>query len=102
MKDKELRKTINHLLEDVGIKVCYKGFKYLATILFLKRDESFSCKFYEEIAKHHRTTSSKVERAIRYITQIHQEKIKSYFKVDYKITNKVLVELLRNRILEEL
>ena len=57
---------------------------------------------YKIVAARHHTTAISVERAIRYICDTQQEKLQKYFETDYKITNSVLYELLREKVLEEI
>ena len=100
--EKELKHAINRYLKKLGIRIDIVGFKYLAVMLKEKNNKNFSCSFYSDIAEICKTTASRVEKAIRYITQIHQEELKEHFQVNYKITNKVLFELVKNELQEEL
>ena len=71
-------------------------------MLLTKNNENFKCTFYEDVAKICNARALRVERAIRYIITIKQEELKKHFQIEYKITNKVLFELLRNELNEEL
>lgn len=100
--EKELKHAINRYLKKIGIRIDFIGFKYLSIMLLTKNNENFKCTFYEDVAKMCNTRALRVEKAIRYITQIHQEELKEHFQVNYKITNKVIFELAKNELQEEL
>ena len=101
-RTKQLRNYINKYLRKVGIRIDFIGFKYLSIMLSTKINENFKCTFYEDVAKMCKTRALRVERAIRYIATIQQEELKRHFQIEYKITNKVLFELLRNELIEQL
>lgn len=51
-----------------------------------------------DIAKKHGSTPSCVERAMRYAHTINRDRIKDYFKINYKITNTRFLALLIREI----
>ena len=73
-KEKIKIETIaKQLLKDIGIKLHHLGFKYWVTAMYITLDIEFNnreslrmMELYYMVARKHRTTATKVERAMRY------------------------------------
>ena len=102
MGEKEIKNLVKKILKQIGIQINFKGFHYLQTLIAVSINKDFNMNEYKIVAARHHTTAISVERAIRYICDIQQEKLQKYFETDYKITNSVLYELLREKVLEEI
>lgn len=102
-KEREnLKRCIQTVMKQINIPPNFLGYKYLEAILIDKFNQRFNCKFYEEYAIIFNTRAIRVERAIRYICDNYQRRLQSFFKTDYKITNKKLFYLLKKAIRKEL
>lgn len=101
MKDEIIREAKGILLE-MNVNASWKGFRYLATAVYLKiQDEEVSTmKLYEKVAKKHRTTASKVERACRYVYD--SRDFSKEFSSNHKITNSELINLLVEEVKKNL
>ena len=102
MGEKEIKNLVKKILKQIGIQINFKGFHYLQTLIAVSINKDFNMNEYKIVAARHHTTAISVERAIRYICDTQQEKLQKYFETDYKITNSVLYELLREKVLEEI
>lgn len=102
MEEKEIKNIVKKILKQIGIPINFKGFRYLQTLLATNINSSFNMSKYKIVATRYRTTADRVSRAIRYICETQQEKLKKYFETDYKITSSVLYELLREEVFDEL
>lgn len=102
MGEKEIKNVVKKTLKQIGIPVNFKGFHYLQTLITVSINKDFNMTEYKIVAARHHTTAIRVERAIRYICDTQQEKLQKYFETDYKITNSVLYELLREKTLEKI
>lgn len=113
-RDIELEKTkiqieiiAKQLLKDIGIKLHHLGFKYWITAIKITLDIEFNnreslrmMELYYMVARKHRTTASKVERAMRYAYATID--LKQYFKVSYTINNTALLFLLIEEVKKKL
>ena len=97
MGEKEIKNLVKKTLKQIGIQINFKGFHYLQTLIAVSINKDFNMNEYKIVAARHHTTAINVERAIRYICDTQQEKLQKYFETDYKITNSVLYELLREK-----
>lgn len=102
-----IEKLAKQILRDMGIKLHCLGFEYWtkAILITIKIEINSKTKLrmmeiYDLIAKQFNTTSSKVERAMRYAYE--RLDLNSYFNVTYKINNTALLFLLKDKILEEI
>lgn len=102
MGEKEIKNIVKKILKQIGIPINFKGFHYLQTLITVNINKSFNMNEYKIVAARHHTTSIKIERDIRYICDTKQEKLQRYFETDYRITNSVLYELLREKVLEQI
>lgn len=102
MGEKEIKNVVKKILKQIGIPINFKGFHYLQTLIAVNINKSFDMNEYKIVATRHHTTAIRVERAIRYICDTQQKKLQKYFETDYKITNSVLYELLREKTLEQI
>ncbi len=108
-----MKEQITELLYDLGIAPNIKGFKYLrdAITFTVEKPEmldGITKDLYPEVAKTHKTTSSRVERAMRHAIEVSfdklsPDKIAEVFKntVDPnrgRPTNSEFVALLSERI----
>lgn len=98
-QDKEIEIIAKQILKDMGIKIHHLGFKYWVTAINITLDIEMNdrpklkmMELYYMVARKHRTTASKVERAMRYayITIDLQQ----YFNVTYPVNNTALLFLL--------
>lgn len=106
INEEEIKLTAKQLLKDIGIKIHFLGFKYWITalVISLKHDEETEenltmMTLYSLVAKKHRTTTSKTERAMRYAYS--GLDLKNYFNVSYSINNTALLFLLKDKIQEK-
>lgn len=102
MEEKEIKNIVKKILNKMKIPINFRGFHYLQTLIAININKDFNMNEYKVVAARHHTTAIRVERAIRYICNTQQEKLQKYFETDYKITNSVLYELLREEVLEEI
>lgn len=95
-------KIIREILLDLEIPSCLLGFKYIKTLIlnFLEEDICKITLAYKIVAKKHKTTADKVERAIR--TALGRSVANKHFNIKHKITNKEFVELIKIEVLEKL
>lgn len=91
------------LLKEIGIKVYILGFRYWPTALMIMKENEMTqdvempmMDLYRLVAKKHRTTGAKVERAMRYAYA--ELDLKQQFNVDYPINNTALLFLLKEEI----
>ena len=74
-KEEILEKRVTNIIHEVGVPAHIKGYNYLreSIILAIKDTEiinSVTKTLYPTVAKHHATTSSRVERAIRHAIEV--------------------------------
>lgn len=107
-ESEKIKKIAKQVLKEIGIKTHILGFKYWVTALLLViEDEENSetgnivmMKLYSRIARKHKRTFSKVERAMRYV---HSElDLKQQFDVEYPINNTALLFLLKEEIMNRM
>ena len=91
---------IENILDKIGIEIDLIGYKYWTTAveLYMKKDRVKMSELYFRIAQKYNTTSVRVERALRHAHEKHEEKIIEYFNVDYKMTNKKVLELIAREV----
>lgn len=106
INEEEIKLTAKQLLKDIGIKIHFLGFKYWITalVISLKHDKEAKenltmMALYSLVAKKHRTTASKTERAMRYAYS--ELDLQNYFNVSYSINNTALLFLLKEKVLEK-
>ncbi len=95
LTDPELELMVTEIIHQIGVPAHIKGYHYLreAIILSVKNSEiinSVTKLLYPTVAKHHSTTSSRVERAIRHAIEVAWDRgdidvLNSYF--GYTIQN---------------
>lgn len=95
-------KIIKEILLNLEIPISLLGFKYIKTLVtYLLNEDTYQItKIYSTIARKHKTTGSRVERAIRHA--LTASKANQYFNIEHKITNKEFIELIKNETLEKL
>lgn len=96
--EKYIKKTFNEL----GIQINWLGYKmWLTAAKIICENENLQMEeVYYEVAKKHKSTKSKTERAMRYsIGMVGQKKLQDFFKVNYKITCASFLKLLHESIL---
>lgn len=105
----KISQIAKQLLKDMGIKVHLLGFGYWQTAISIVnypndiniRNADFKMMWiYEVVAKTHKTTASKVERAMRHSYE--GLNLNEYFNVTYKINNTALLFLLQEEILNRM
>lgn len=112
-KEHELEKySINienlakQILKDMGIKLHCLGFEYWIKAMLItvkieieKKPKLKMMELYYKVAKECNTTTTKVERAMRY-AYVGLD-LNNYFDVTYKINNTALLFLLKEEILSK-
>lgn len=95
-------KIIKNILVNLDIPVSFLGFKYIKTsILHILNEEIYQItRIYEVVARKHKTTASRVEKAVRYALE--RSKANKYFEIEHKISNKEFIELIKNETLDKL
>lgn len=97
------RIDIENLLDKLGVSIKFSGYKYIVEAVLLKNkigDSPFRIMtLYEVIARKHNSTYSRVERAIRYVYESNKQKIDEYFKLNYKMSNGILIEAIHREVL---
>lgn len=94
------KRIIEDLLDELNILANNSGYKYWITAVGIKmkhREETIG-NLCIDIAKKYGSTPSCVERAMRYAHTINRDRIKDYFKINYKITNTRFLALLIREI----
>ena len=102
-KEDYTRIIAKQLLKDMGVKIHILGFKYWVTALIIIQEKErnqeeypIMMELYELVARKHKATVSKVERAMRYAYA--DINVKKYFKVKYPINNTALLFLLTEEL----
>lgn len=72
---KNLKATIAALLHEIGVPAHIKGYQYLKDAIAVVAEDPTTTHFmtkelYPYVAKRHKTTSSRVERAIRHAVEV--------------------------------
>lgn len=90
------KRIIEDLLDELNIPANNLSYKYwiMAVEIKLGHREETMGNICIDVARKYRTTPSSVERALRYAHAWNRDRIKSYFKIDYRITNKRFLALL--------
>lgn len=97
-----MEKHIKNILNELNIKPNWLGYKMWVTAVNLRLECDYSKMelIYFDIAKKHKSTTKKVEKAMRYVIDMtKREKIGKYFRVNYRITNSTFLELLYEKVL---
>ena len=89
------KREIEILLDKFEFNISNRGYIYWIDMIELRRQyvDMAIGDLIKKVAKKHNATASSVERALRTIYQNKIIKIRKYFKVNYNITNRVLLEL---------
>ena len=98
----DLQEQVKKILNELGIQPNWKGYKMWITAIKLKKENEYLKmeEIYVEVAKRHKSTKHKAERAMRYaITEAGKQKIGKYFELSCKITNSVFLEILFDRVM---
>lgn len=90
---------INKMLLQLQFNVSSIGFNYWVTAIMQYRKNYFKYnntieQVYQDVAKKHNTTRTRVERAMRTAKATATEEIKKQFNYNNKLTNKTVLELL--------
>ena len=87
---------INKLLLKLQFNVSTIGFHYWATAIMQYRKNYYNTieQVYQDVAKIHNTTRTRVERAMRSAKATATEQIQKQFNYYNKLTNKTVLELL--------
>ena len=96
--------VISKLLLNLQFNVSSKGFYYWITAIKLYRKNYYKYydtieKIYNDVAKIHSTTRTRVERAMRTAKEPAIKEIQKQFNYHNKITNKTALELLTRNAL---
>lgn len=96
-----IEKETIKILKEIDVCPNFLGFKYIVTAikLMINSDEYKAVSIYKEISKKHRTTYSKVERAIRYARENSNIELSKYFETEHKITNSSFLFFIKNKVL---
>ena len=95
------KRIIEDLLDELNIPADNLGYKYWITAIQQKlndEDRYYMENLYIDIGKIHGNTRGGVERAMRHAYETSRDKIKTYFKVEYEITNRRFLALLIREI----
>lgn len=106
MNKEQIEKVTKEILNEIGIKINLKGYRYwteaVVQTIHKNQDEYKLVRgLYEDLAKHFNSTASRIERALRHAF-ISNGKANEYFSVDYKITNSAFLMLLQEKVKERL
>ena len=106
-----MRKKVINALVEMGIPADIIGFRYITEIMCLyeKDEKNISgnlMNVYQIIAEQNETTPSRVERALRYVFSIAQEKgdlksVEKYLTMQYKNNGALLATLYYRLKMEE-
>lgn len=102
---KNFYKDIKNNLIKLGFKVDTIGFRYWIEAIKIYKEYGWRSGFtmqnlYNEIASYYGSTATRVERALRTTSNHAKENIKNKYGYYGKITNKTILELLKNYNLE--
>ena len=102
MNEKELRRKTEFLLDEIGMKINLKGYKYWIEAVKLKLLEpniSMS-NLYEEIAKKFNINRANAERCLRKAWESNIKYVEMRLNYSYKITNSIMLEYLVRKLEE--
>ena len=102
MDEKELRRKTEFLLDELGIKISVKGYKYwieAVKIKLIKSDITMN-NLYMEIAKKFNVNSSNAERCLRNAWESNIKCVEMRLNYSYKITNSIMLEYLVRKMEE--
>ncbi len=73
--ERNLERDVTHIIHEIGVPAHIKGYQYLRDAIILSVNDqemlnSITKILYPTIAKHHQTTPSRVERAIRHAIEV--------------------------------
>jgi len=74
-KEKNLESDVTNIIHEIGVPAHIKGYQYLRDAIMMSVDDtemlnSITKQLYPSIAKRHKTTPSRVERAIRHAIEV--------------------------------
>lgn len=74
-KERNLESDVTNIIHEIGVPAHIKGYQYLRDAIMMSVDDnemlhSITKQLYPSIAKRHRTTPSRVERAIRHAIEV--------------------------------
>ena len=98
-----MKSEIKELLNKLGIKINVKGYWFWITAIEYKaeHEDANMSELYNEVAKLHNTTHSRVERALRHSYEDVKEDLKEYFNINYDINNSAFLLLALEDIRKE-
>lgn len=75
LSEKDLEIRVTNVIHNVGVPANIKGYQYLRDAILMTIDDNeminaVTKQLYPEVAKRHKTTSSRVERAIRHAIEV--------------------------------
>jgi len=102
MNKQKIEKVTKEILNEIGIKINLKGYRYWVEAIVETADKNMNDYpivngLYVNVAKKFNTTSSRVERALRHAF-ISNSKANEYFNIDYRITNSIFLILLQEAV----
>ena len=104
---KETAANVKKMFMAIGVKPTLRGFYYWPVAVSYAKQKGvlnyrMCADVYEHVADKFKITSSKVERSMRTITDSYQKRFIKYFNYqNNKITNKELLVLIVDKLLEE-
>ncbi len=113
LKNTDLETIVTDIIHDLGVPAHIKGYHYIRTAIMMVVENMdmlnyITKRLYPEIAKQYRTTSSRVERAIRHSIEVawtrgHQETMNEIFGYTIqtykgKPTNSEFIAMVADRI----
>lgn len=97
------KRKLEDILDGLGIPLGQLGYKYWITAVEFKIEnpDSTMGEVYENVAKKHPTTPTRVERALRHTYEYKKDFIRKYFGVDCNIGNSTFLALLAREMERE-
>ena len=97
------KRNIENLLDEIQIPINQKGYKLWINLveLYLKDDSKNMEYYYCTLAKNYNSTRNKVERNLRHAYENNRESIQKKFKINYKVTNSALINLIAREMKRE-
>ena len=93
------KENVTKVLNELGVHINVKGYSYLIEAVLIKnRNPHISTmEIYETIAQKHNSTIYAVERGIRHSTTNLQNQAQKYFKLNYKLTNTMMIQAIEEK-----
>ena len=98
-----MEREIKELLNKLGIRINVKGYWFWITAIQYKsgHENVSMSKLYNEVAKIHNTTASRVERALRHAYGYIRKDVEQYFNIKYALNNSTFLLLMLEELKKE-